>query len=318
VNNKFLFNLSIFLLASCAHYSSNVEIVYNASSYKNSGTELFTHDTQNSATSPSPYSSEEAPRNHAYSNLKPLAQEAQKSEPSTTTQNSATSLLMPKADSLQIQNQQENKYHVVQEGETYYSIARLYYLNPSDIMKWNGSNSKNVLKPGTILKIYPGNENTNLKQAEKTLKPPANSKPTLAKDRVGPSVIATKGACKSEFIMPLKANDYSVLEEYNKKTASGIKNDGIILGIKKDLPVKAAANGEVAYVGDGFSDYGNIIILKHARNYFSIYGYLKTVKVKKGQFIIKGDIIAVSSSENKKLYFSIRKGKNPINPKSCL
>jgi septal ring factor EnvC (AmiA/AmiB activator) len=40
--------------------------------------------------------------------------------------------------------------------------------------------------------------------------------------------------------------------------------------------------------------------------------------VKKGQLVIKGDILASTSIKEGKFYFSIRKGKNPINPAKCL
>ena len=74
----------------------------------------------------------------------------------------------------------------------------------------------------------------------------------------------------------------------------------------------------MVYIGDKISDYGNVVILKHKENYFSIYGYLRHVDVSQGAFLRKGDIISYTSLKEKKFYFAIRNAKTPIKPIFCI
>lgn len=45
-------------------------------------------------------------------------------------------------------------YHKVKKGETFSSIAKKYGVSVNSLRRWNGKNSKSVLKVGTRLKIY--------------------------------------------------------------------------------------------------------------------------------------------------------------------
>ena len=64
------------------------------------------------------------------------------------------------------------------------------------------------------------------------------------------------------------------------------------------------------------------MIIKHQNNWLSAYAHNDEVYVTKNQQIKQGDIIATVGSsgdaEKSQLYFSLRKGRQAVNPKEYL
>lgn len=80
--------------------------------------------------------------------------------------------------------------------------------------------------------------------------------------------------------------------------------------------VVAAANGKVLYA-NSMRGYGNIVIVKHTSNLLSAYGHNKTILVKEGQVVSKGQKIAEmgnTDTETTKLHFEIRSQGKPVDP----
>jgi lipoprotein NlpD len=325
----------LLFLFSCQHYPSNVEIIYknsNSSGYKSSGSNIMDYENQSGKQNNSNIeksiekkaiqSNDESqpikPLNNAKT-LKPLeslnAEEVKKAP---------TELTEIKTDVKQEEKVKPNTdeaYHVVQSGETYYSIARLYHINPNDLMQWNEYKGE-TLKPATILRISKEGKVVAIKneltttqalQIKKQVQPASSLKPI---EVIKAPISVGISECGEKFISPIKSN--TIITKFGEIQGGGVKNDGIIFKVKQEEKILSAANGEVVYVGEGFSDYGKITILKHANNYFSIYGYLKDTPLNKGQFLMKGDVISSTSLKDGQFYFSIRKGKIPINPARCI
>jgi lipoprotein NlpD len=83
-------------------------------------------------------------------------------------------------------------------------------------------------------------------------------------------------------------------------------------------PVLSAAAGRVIYSGDGIRTYGNLIILRHDNDFFTVYGFNQKNIVDAGTFVSKGERIALSGAPpaggKPRLYFEIRRGKEPVDP----
>lgn len=303
-------------LLSCQHYGSNVEIVYknpNNTSYKESGSNvLLNQDYKPEKTNiaSSNYSAPEPEKNV----FEPIAKIN-----NTEVKNESVAAL---SNNTNLENVSKNeiiaeKYHVVQKGETYYSISRLYFVNPKNLMKINDAKPNEILKVGTIIKLP--NDAEDFKETPSSVTKKENEVGIKKEVSTNTPVISSNGgksSCGEKFISPIKSG--KILYHFGQKLDGGIKSDGIIFQISSEEPVFASNDGEVVYVGDGFSDYGNILIIKHNGNYFSIYGYLKLVTLKKGQRVIKGEKISSTSLQEKKFYFSIRQGKVAMNPEKCL
>ncbi len=98
-------------------------------------------------------------------------------------------------------------------------------------------------------------------------------------------------------------------------------HEGIDLKQSYGAAVRAAADGRVIFAGWA-EGYGNLVILKHAKEYTTYYGHLSKIRVKKTQWVYKGQIIGnVGSSgwtTGPHLHFEVRKNGIPINPKKVL
>ncbi len=102
----------------------------------------------------------------------------------------------------------------------------------------------------------------------------------------------------------------------------GHRNDGIDISVPEGTPVKAAENGVVIYSGNGLKEYGNTVLIRHDNGLVTVYGYAKDLKVKRGDKVTRGEVIAdsgMSGEANRpKLHFEVRKDATPVDPMSYL
>lgn len=82
--------------------------------------------------------------------------------------------------------------------------------------------------------------------------------------------------------------------------------------------IMAADNGVIEFVGQK-TGYGNCIIVNHKNGYKTLYGHLKSIGVKKGQIVEKGDSLGIMGSTGEStgvhLHFEITKNgvlQNPL------
>lgn len=86
-------------------------------------------------------------------------------------------------------------------------------------------------------------------------------------------------------------------------------------------PVLAAADGEVVYSGNSLKGYGNLIIVKHKKNFLTAYAHNRKNMVKEGDRVIKGQHIADmgrSGTDKVKLHFEVRRDGVPLDPQGVL
>lgn len=99
------------------------------------------------------------------------------------------------------------------------------------------------------------------------------------------------------------------------------KNKGIDISGKLGQHVVAAGAGKVMYAGSGIRGYGNLVIVKHTNNLLSAYAHNKTIMVKEGQSVSKGQVIAEmgnTDADAVKLHFEIRQQGKPVDPSKFL
>ncbi len=95
---------------------------------------------------------------------------------------------------------------------------------------------------------------------------------------------------------------------------------GIDIGVLEDAPVVAVADGEVSYTGK-LRDYGNLVIVAHADGLRSVYAHAKSIEVKQGQAVARGQQIATagkSGSGEPRLHFEVRRKGVPVDPMEFL
>jgi murein DD-endopeptidase MepM/ murein hydrolase activator NlpD len=102
----------------------------------------------------------------------------------------------------------------------------------------------------------------------------------------------------------------------------GSRNDGISIAAPRGAPIAAIEAGTVAYAGNELRGYGNLILIKHTDGWISAYGHCDELLVKKGDQVHRGSVIAkVGATGNvnePQLYFELRRGKQPVDPREFL
>ena len=96
---------------------------------------------------------------------------------------------------------------------------------------------------------------------------------------------------------------------------------GLWIAADRGAAVKASARGRVAYVGF-MHRYGLIVIVEHEENHFTLYGHLDNVQVAAGDSVGLGETVGqVGDSgghDRTGVYFEVRKGTDPLDPRGWL
>jgi murein hydrolase activator len=97
---------------------------------------------------------------------------------------------------------------------------------------------------------------------------------------------------------------------------SPASSNGIEIGAAEDATVVAIHDGTVAFAG-AFGGFGNLVILDHGSQTFSLYGDLLDIAVRKGARLERGHAVGsvgVTDSGATGLYFELRVDGQPVDP----
>lgn len=209
---------------------------------------------------------------------------------------------------------ERGKTHIVQKGDTLYSIAWRYGLDHGRLAQIN-----RIRKPYTI---YAGQR---LKLAgvparlSSTSKAPSG-KQSPKKSAAPKTVYAAKPVSKPKpaFTVSRLAWAWPVNGRViSRFSLSGSVNKGIDIEAKAGVQVKAAEAGSVVYAGGNLRGYGKLVIIKHDDAFLSAYGNNELLLVKEGETVTKGQAIAKVGANDAKvemLHFEIRRQGRPEDP----
>lgn len=139
----------------------------------------------------------------------------------------------------------------------------------------------------------------------------AESQPAAGKAPAVPS--ATRNFDGVRFSWPLAG---SVLQGFD-----GVNNKGLLLSGKTGEAVQAAADGKVIFSGEGPRGYGNLIIIKHSNEMLSVYAHNRSLAVKEGQQVTRGQKIGelgTAGGNQSALHFEVRQAGKPVDPAGVL
>ena len=100
-------------------------------------------------------------------------------------------------------------------------------------------------------------------------------------------------------------------------TFSNGQTKGIDIAGQLGDAVQASAGGRVVYAGAGLRGYGKLVIIKHDADFLSAYAHNRSLLVKEGQTVTKGQRIAElgnTDADRPKLHFEIRRRGKPVDP----
>jgi len=151
----------------------------------------------------------------------------------------------------------EGIIHIIKQGQTLTDISRTYAIPVETLADTNDLTDRSTIFAGDRL-LIPGATTTFWNNV----------------------VVLSKGV-PSRFIWPLEGE---VVSQYGPRIHP-------VLG----TTVRASAGGEVFFYGEQ-PGYGNLLIIKHADGYISLYGHLSDSFVFAGQYVEMGQAVAQSGN----------------------
>ncbi len=99
-------------------------------------------------------------------------------------------------------------------------------------------------------------------------------------------------------------------------------HNGLDFVIETGTPIYAPGAGKVSYAGRR-GGYGNTVEIDHGFGYKTLFGHLSEIKVRKGQKIHRGDVIALSGNSGKfstgpHLHYEVRHNGVALNPRNFI
>ena len=214
-------------------------------------------------------------------------------------------------------------FYRVKRGDTLIRIALDNGQSYRDIAAWNNITDPNLIEVDQVLRVKPPPSTARV--VTKPIEPikPVDSKAStdkkVATKKVEEKEVAAAEPKADAVDPPIKLSwpaKGKVVEEFNEA-----KNKGIDIAGKMGEPIQAAADGKVVYAGNSLRGYGNLVIIKHDNTYLTAYAHNRTLVVKEGENVRKGQRIAEmgdSDANMVKLHFEVRMNGKPVNPMQYL
>lgn len=161
------------------------------------------------------------------------------------------------------------------------------------------------------------------KQRRAVAKPPAPSRPARPAPGDSPGVSgAGFAALRGRLSWPA---DGRVVAEYgpqvNPRFGTKTFRNGIDIEASEGSSIAAVFPGHVVYTG-WFRGYGNLIIVDHGGEYYTIYAHAADIRVAEGDEVKQGQIIGTvgdtGSLQGPRLYFEVRHEGKPQDPAQWL
>lgn len=159
-----------------------------------------------------------------------------------------------------------------------------------------------------------------LKQAANDLNRVIKSLSTAAKPAEQIQKVSPKSftSLKGLLNMPVKGKIVYFFGPY-KNNGFNVVNfrSGIVIQAERGEPIRAVFNGKVLYAS-WFKGYGNMIIIDHGDNYYTVYAHAEELFVSKGDMVENREVVATvgdtGSLTGPNLHFEVRHHGKPIDP----
>lgn len=228
------------------------------------------------------------------------------------------------------------RWHRVKPGETGIAISRAYGVDWLKVVELNRLEEPYILRNGQKLllpskaevaamtleeraaafeldidDLITGGEPAAPEAAASRPSPPATPARPLPS---GQPVVESATSAPQRFAWPATG---TILSRFGPKPG-GRYNDGINIRAAIGDPVRAAAEGTIAYAGNDIPGFGGLILVKHGGGWITAYAHADALLVTRGQAVKRGDVIAragqTGSVDEPQVHFEIRQGRKPVDP----
>ncbi len=231
--------------------------------------------------------------------------------------------------------------HIVKRGETGIAIARAYGVPWSRIAAANNLDREAILHVGQALFVptgeaaraaapRPGTPAPRPQTPEEraasfvldiddliTGSAPARAAPPRAAPAPAPRPAQPAEAMAAVPPLAWPVDGRVILSRFGPKPGGRV-NDGINIRTLRGATVRAAADGEVIYVGDAIAGFGLLMLIRHAGGTVTAYGHLEAALADRGDRVTRGQPIARAGSSGEatepQLLFQVRQGRRAVDP----
>jgi murein DD-endopeptidase MepM/ murein hydrolase activator NlpD len=190
------------------------------------------------------------------------------------------------------------RFHRVRQGEALTDIAAAYQIDARSLALLNRLAPPYNVRPGDALVL------------------PSMARPWISAPQSA-SAPAPSVAGNGRFVWPLRGR---VLSQFGQQH-DGRRIDGIEIAADEGARIGAADAGEVVYAGSDLPAYGTLVLVRHADNYVTAYGYARRALVREGERVTRGQALAEVGrvgSGSPKLLFQVRQGTQAVDPMTLL
>ncbi len=236
------------------------------------------------------------------------------------------------------------KVHIVRRNETFSAIARRYSVDERSLALFNRFPRPVKVQPGQKIILpalvrdqltglepqdlvallatelatgravsggVPGQLRPNSEAGPVATVPPQPPKRPLAE---APKSTPGLLAALPSFAWPVRGR---LVETFGTKADFRVV-DGIEIEAPSGTPFKAAASGQVAYVGNQLAGYGWLVLIRHSSDYMTAYAFAESVNVREGQTVTRGQVIGqvgqTGRARSPRLHFQVRHATKPVDP----
>jgi lipoprotein NlpD len=214
-------------------------------------------------------------------------------------------------------------YYRVRRGDSLSEIAQRRHLRTKNLIRWNGLKPPYNLEIGQVLRVRPpvrgratarGGRTTDSRVAAAGVrrKVRGGTRPRAAPVVVERGVPGSRARVSGvTWVWPLGG---AVLQPFRTGDPA---RQGVRIGCRAGEAVHAAAAGQVVYSGSGLKGYGNLIIIKHDKNYLSAYGFNRRLFLKEGDTVKRGQAVSECGQGPDGAYllhFEVRRDGSSVNP----
>ena len=236
-------------------------------------------------------------------------------------------------------------FYRVKRGDTLISISLEHGVDWRELAAWNKIENANLIDVGQLLRVKDPNAPDPVASAQSNLTQtqpispssgiqirPIEGQATSPSSTPGPvaSAAPPPGTATAPGSSPAESSSATAAGSLNwgwpangqvitNFTEGGSK--GIALAGAQGEAIYAAEQGRVVYSGNGLRGYGNLVIVKHPEDFITAYAHNRSIMVKEGQTVKRGQKIAelgMTDADRPMLHFEVRRGGKPIDPMTVL
>ena len=152
-------------------------------------------------------------------------------------------------------------------------------------------------------------------------KPPQRAAQAQPKPGAKPAVVSVSGTGPVKLRWPSSGER---IRSFGEQPPGAQKpSNSIDFLLRPGAAIRAAAAGEVVYVGRGLAGFEQFVIVKHNDTWLSAYGFNALAAVREKQLLAQGAVLATLGSGRlagadaaraRQLHFELRKNGTPVNP----